>query len=178
MQIEISENFDKKIELLHKNFPEINKEHKDLVDFIQKSLSYFDEVCNQKFIDQIHSYNLNGIMIQKLRNGMIGKIDKKMERMHFDTINKLISYDDNRKYITCSNDETIIIRNCKDNTVIKILTGHKEAVLDILLLSNGRLASASADNIIKIWDLTDGQCKQTCIGHLVVQVIQVLEYGI
>ena len=32
-------------------------------------------------------------------------------------------------------------------------------------MSDGRLASASADNTIKIWNLTNGKCEQTLIGH-------------
>ena len=32
-------------------------------------------------------------------------------------------------------------------------------------MSNGRLASSSADKITTIWNLTNGNCEQTLIGH-------------
>ena len=88
-----------------------------------------------------------------------------MPRLHTGGIYKIISYDSNTKYITCSYDKTVMVRNSEDNTVIKTLTDHKEAVRDILLLSDGRLASCSADKTIKIWNLTNGNCEQTLIGH-------------
>ena len=78
---------------------------------------------------------------------------------------KIISYENNTKCITCSDDATIIIRNCEDNTIIMILIGHEEVVTDILLLLDGRLASCSHDKTIKIWNLTSGNCEQTLIGH-------------
>ena len=93
------------------------------------------------------------------------EINKKIPILHTNVIYKIISYDSNTKYITCSRDKTIIIRNCEDNTLIKTLIHHKKAVCDILLLSNGRLATASQDKKIKIWNLTNGKCEKTLIGH-------------
>ena len=55
---------------------------------------------------------------------------------------KIIIYENDSKYITCSDDKTIYIQNCEDNRAIKTLNGHKEPVHDILLLSNERLVSA------------------------------------
>ena len=100
------------------------------------------------------------ILLQKLQ---LSKIKKKIPVLHTDAINKIISYE-SKKYITCYPDKTIIIRNSTDNTVIRTLA-HKESVCDIILLSSGRLASASADKTIKIWNLTNGSCEQTLIGH-------------
>ena len=93
------------------------------------------------------------------------KIDKKIPRLHSGTIYKIINYDSNTKYITCSHYKTIIIRNSEDNTIIRILKDHKKYVRDILLLSDRRFASCSQDNTIKIWNLTNGNCEQTLIGH-------------
>ena len=69
---------------------------------------------------------------------------------------KIISYENDSKYITCSKDKSIISRNCEDNTLIKTLIDHKEQVHDILLLSDGRLVSASYD----------ANCEQILIGHV------------
>ena len=85
--------------------------------------------------------------------------------MHTDFIFKIISYENDSKNITCSKDKPIIVRNSIYNSVIKTLIGHKGQVNNIILLSNGRLASSSDDKTIKIWNLTDGNCEQTLIGH-------------
>ena len=166
MQIEIVENLDKNIDLFRKNFPKIKQKHKNIVESIQQNISNFDELYeNLNFIDHLRSAKLNDILLQKLDTAIISSIDKKIPRLHTDTIYKIISYDNNTKYITCSGDKTIILRNCEDNTVIRILSDHKELVQDILLLSDGRLASSSADKTIKIWNLTNGDCEQTLFGH-------------
>ena len=162
-QIETVENCDKNIDLLMKNMPKFNLKHKDFVDFMRKKISNFDELYkNIKLINPIQSAKSNEILLQKLK---ICKIDKNIPRLHTNSIYKIISYDNNTKYITCSFDKTIIIRNSEDNTVIRTLIGHIASVRDILLLSDGRLASCSEDKTIKIWNLTNGSCEQTLIGH-------------
>jgi WD40 repeat protein len=45
------------------------------------------------------------------------------------------------------------------------LTGHVSPVYSLIELSDGRLASASHDATIKLWDTTDGICLATLIGH-------------
>ena len=112
--------------------------------------------------EQINCIMLNSLLVNKIKKV---KIDKKIPILHTRGILKLISYDNNSKCITCSGDKTIIVRNYIDNTVIKTLNGHKNYVWDLLLLSDGRLASCSEDKTIKIWNLTNGNCEQTLIGH-------------
>ena len=168
MQMEIVENRDKNIDLFLENFAKSNEKHKDIVDFVQKNISNFYELYDSlKLKDQKESVKFDEILIQKLQTNINSriKIDKKIDRLHIHTINKMISYENNTKYITCSVDKTIIIRNSEDNTIIRILTGHTNSVYDMLLLPNGRLASSSADKTIKIWNLTNGNCEQTLIGH-------------
>ena len=163
MQIEMVENLDKNIVLLLDNLSKIKQKHKDLIDIVQQNISNFDELYNNlQLINPIQLAKSKEILVQKLK---ISKIDKKISILHTQSIHKIINYDNNTKYITCSNDKTIIIRNSEDNTVIRTLTDHKEAVRDILLLSDGRLASSSQDNTVKIWNLTDGNCEQTLTGH-------------
>ena len=162
-QIETVENLDKNIDLLMKNLPKINQKHKYVADIVQQKIPNFDELYdNIKLVNPIQCAKSNEILIQKLKTT---KIDKKILRLHTDIIRKIIGFDNNTKYITCSKDKTIIVRNSEDNTVIRTLTGHKNTVRDILLLSDGRLASCSEDETIKIWNLTDGTCEQTLIGH-------------
>ena len=180
-QIQMIENRDKNIELYIKNFPKINQKHQDLVDIMQNNISNYDELYNHlKSKDQLQSFKSNEILLQKLQTGIISKVDLKLPRLHTAIINKIINYENNTKYITCSKDKTIIIRSFKDNKIIRTLSdnkkslfssltktynNHKESVCDILLLLDGRLASCSQDKTIKIWNLTSGNCEQTLVGH-------------
>lgn len=45
------------------------------------------------------------------------------------------------------------------------LTGHNDSVLCLLQLRDGRLASASGDKSIKLWNLITNECLITLIGH-------------
>ncbi len=47
----------------------------------------------------------------------------------------------------------------------KTLQGHSKAVTALTLLGDGRLASGSTDQSIKLWDVQTGQCVQTLQGH-------------
>ena len=38
------ENYDKNIDLLMKNLPQISQNHKDIVDYVQQKSSNFDEL--------------------------------------------------------------------------------------------------------------------------------------
>ena len=165
-QIEIVENLDKNIALHLNNFSKITEKHKLLVDSLRNQIANFDGLHdNLKLEKPIQSVKLNEIFTKKLQTGVISNKVKKIPRLHTDSIWKIINYKNNTKYITCSRDETIIIRNCEDNKLIKTLIGHEKPVRDILLLSDGRLASSSQDKTIKIWNLTNGKCEQTLIGH-------------
>ena len=74
---------------------------------MQQKISNFDELYdNIKLLNQMQLTNLNEILLQKFKTS---KIDKKIPRLHTDSIWKIISYDNNTKYITCSKDKTIIV---------------------------------------------------------------------
>ena len=45
------------------------------------------------------------------------------------------------------------------------LTGHSGWVNSVCLLGDGRLASGSSDETIRIWDTQSGQCDLTLTGH-------------
>ena len=118
-QIEMVENYDKNIDLLMKNLPKINQKLNDIVDSVQQKISNFDELYNDiKLINPIQSGKSKEILLQKFKTI---KIDKNIPRLHTDIITKIISYDNNTKYITCSFDKTIIVRNSEDNTVVRTL---------------------------------------------------------
>ena len=83
MQIEMVENFLKNIDLLPKNFSSIHHKHKDIVNFVHKKFSNFDELYNNmNFTNSLQSAKLDDILLQKLQTRIISKIDKEMPRYH------------------------------------------------------------------------------------------------
>ncbi len=52
----------------------------------------------------------------------------------------------------------------------RTLEGHTYGVISVCLLPGNKLASASQDNTIKIWDLNSGKCEQTLEDHKVRSV--------
>src|SRR5205814_4181678 len=52
------------------------------------------------------------------------------------------------------------------NACLQTLEGHSDSVNSVVFSSDGqRLASASRDRTIKIWDAASGQCLETLEGH-------------
>ena len=138
------------------------------IDIFEKNIQPLSQEilpCKSKFDElpeHINSIMLFPSLLEKIKKV---RVDKMIPGLHTDAILKIISYENNSKYITCSNDKTIIIRNCDDNKVIRTLNDYGKAVCDIFLLADGRLASSSEDDTIKIWNLTSGNCEQILIGH-------------
>ena len=87
------------------------------------------------------------------------EINKKIHRLHFYVINKNIVCD-GTKLIKCSDNNTIILRNCESNNIVRTFY-HR----NLLLLTNAKLASTSQDETIKIGNLTTGLCEQKLINH-------------
>ena len=56
-------------------------------------------------------------------------------------------------YICTGSCTNIKLRNSNTGTLIKSLVGHTDAVYSLKLLQDGKLASASRDGTIKIWDV-------------------------
>ena len=110
--------------------------------------------------EEINSIRLHSLLIEKIKKFEEYRL---IPKLHTDTINKIV-YVNRNKYITCSKDKTIIIRNLEDNKIKDTFVGHTESVCDIILLTDNRLASCSQDNKIKIWYI-NGFCEETLIGH-------------
>ena len=77
-QIEMVENNDKNIALLLNNFSKIKQEHKDLADIVQQKIKNFDQSYFN--INSIQLDKSNETLLQKLKAGIVGKIDKKIPK--------------------------------------------------------------------------------------------------
>lgn len=55
--------------------------------------------------------------------------------------------------------------NIELSTVHKILSGHTSDVRSIVAIGTDRIATGSWDHMIKIWELSSGECVQTLEGH-------------
>jgi len=77
------------------------------------------------------------------------------------------------RFVTCSEDTTIRIRDFYQNIPEIILIGHTKAVRDLIILKSGKLCSASEDRTIKIWDIKKATCESTLLSHFgVVKLIE------
>ena len=126
----------------------------------------FQKATQIKFTDFENSFfqvsELNDLLIKRLKN--IRPIQK-FALHHTKSVYKILCYDDNTKYITCSTDTNIIIRNALDNRIINTLKGHSNKIRYIHLLKDGRLASCSDDTMVIIWNLEKGISEQILMGH-------------
>jgi len=52
-----------------------------------------------------------------------------------------------------------------DGQVIKTLIGHTDYVLSLTVFQDGRVASGSKDNTIRIWNIENGQTTNVLTGH-------------
>ena len=68
-------------------------------------------------------------------------------------------------FASASNDKTIRIYNFYEREEVRVLEGHEDGILSLILLKNGNLCSGSADLFIKIWNWNSGECIYTIPGH-------------
>ena len=67
-----------------------------------------------------------------------------------------------------SNKHLISLGSNAEQLCVATLKGHSDWVLSVTALPDGRLASSSADNTVKVWDLSkpaEKQCVATLKGH-------------
>ncbi len=69
----------------------------------------------------------------------------------------------------------INIYNINDGSLRATLSGHKNEVNDLVLISDGLLASASRDSTVRIWNLTTFTSKFILNGHISGQVVSRLK---
>jgi len=70
----------------------------------------------------------------------------------------------NGKFASCSDDKTIRIWNFDKTIPEKVLRGHTDVVLNIIMLQSGLLRNASLDGTIKIWNIENVTCEKTLPG--------------
>src|SRR6266480_1903317 len=74
-----------------------------------------------------------------------------------------------RKYFQAEEPDWITTKPAMEadwNACLQTLEGHSRSVRSVVFSSDGqRLASASGDGTIKIWNAASGQCLQTLEGH-------------
>ena len=103
-------------------------------------------------------------LVEKIRHF---KIENEIITMHQALVKKILILEDGKKIITSSFDHNIKIWDVESHKVIATLEGHEDGVYNIILLSDGRLASCGFDETIKIWNISSDKyyCMQTLIGH-------------
>ena len=86
---------------------------------------------------------------------------------HSNYINRIKQSPFNTNYVaTCSNDVKIwSVSSSFDWTLITTYSQHSSLVFALEWLDNDTLASGSLDKTIKLWNLTNGFCIKTFIGH-------------
>jgi WD40 repeat protein len=105
--------------------------------------------------NNINLYNLNN----NLNNNKIFTF-----KGHELWVNCLVKLN-NIYFASCSNDSKIRIWDYHNKTCCRIITGHVDGILSLIVLSDGNLCSGGADLSIKIWDWGKGECLSTLLGH-------------
>ena len=100
---------------------------------------------------------------------------------------KCLAYAENGELLSAGHDDTFCIHIWDKNGTCgqfrnplnpKTLDGHTDSVWALVVLSNGQLASGSADNTIRIWVLATSVCRLVLRGHTdSVRALVVLSNG-
>ena len=83
---------------------------------------------------------------------------------HYLWVHALVKCDDDH-FASASNDTKIIIWNFRTQKSEKILEGHTDCIMDMIMLQNGHLCTASADETIRVWDWKEGKCLFSFKAH-------------
>ena len=135
-----------------------------LNQIIMKENLILKSTSNNFLNSNINESKNDSLLFEKLRKF---KIDKEILTMHENLVKKVLILENCKKIITSSFDHSIKIWDVETGNAIATLGGHEDGVYNIIILSDGRLASCGFDETIKIWNIaTDSyQCVQTLIGH-------------
>ena len=83
---------------------------------------------------------------------------------HYLWVHALAKCDEDH-FASASNDTKIIIWNYRTQKSEKILEGHTDCIMDMIMLHNGYLCTGSADETIKIWDWKEAKCLYSFKPH-------------
>ena len=83
---------------------------------------------------------------------------------HYLWVHALVKCDEDH-FASASNDTKIIIWNYRNQKSEKILEGHTDCIMDMIMLHNGYLCTCSADETIKIWDWKEAKCLYSFKPH-------------
>lgn len=147
-----------------------NINEKQLMRFNDKQI---DEIVEQ--FDKLISFN---IAVDKFsffrKNITVGLSNKSYNDLkcvrtltttHKKSIYKVVFMEDEKEFVTCSDDATIVIWDLKSGESLRTLTGHTDRIWTLIKLRDGRLASASSDQKIRIWNTAKGTCERVLSGH-------------
>ncbi|MHA1232401.1 MAG: WD40 repeat domain-containing protein [Candidatus Helarchaeota archaeon] len=85
---------------------------------------------------------------------------------HSNVVNSIAISPDGKYLISGSFDNTIIIWNIKNRSILRKLEGHKDAVISVSITPDGKqVVSGSKDKTVRIWDLETGSLLQILEGH-------------
>ena len=93
------------------------------------------------------------------------KCVRNIQTSHKKSIYKVVFLDEEKQFVTCSDDSSIMLWNTASGESIKTLQGHTDRIWTIIKLKDGRIASASSDQKIRIWNITKGVCERVLSGH-------------
>ena len=100
----------------------------------------------------------------KLWNTADGAFVRGITTPHSDTVTSLEFSYAGDMLASCGTDRFVKVHKVADATLVKAFEGHTGHVLGVSWQANGRLASAGADKVIKIWDLVSGEQQRTIAG--------------
>lgn len=62
-------------------------------------------------------------------------------------------------------DATVCAWRASDGSLLRELRGHEDFINSVLVLPDGRVATASDDQTLRVWDLASGKCLHVLSGH-------------
>jgi len=93
------------------------------------------------------------------------KLTRTIATSHRKSIYKIVFFDDETRFATCSDDSCIMIWDITKDEPIKELMGHTDRIWNLIKLHDGNLVSSSSDKTLRLWDPYKGKCEKVLTGH-------------